>query len=172
MSFPNTEIFNLLRLKISEVKEVSEKDYYLYINGQSIKVNKEVYEEYYYWERKEQYFMEDLKKGKITIDSETGETTIIPSREVSYEKYFNQGEPFVLSSETLEDRMIKLLELEKLKDALKRITKEEWELIWELFYLEKTERQVSKTLHIAKSTIHYKRDKILAKLKRYLEEEC
>lgn len=62
---------------------MSEKDYYLYINGQSIKVSKKMYEEYYYWERKEQYFMKDLKKGKMVIDSETGKVTIIPSREVS-----------------------------------------------------------------------------------------
>lgn len=150
---------------------MSEKDYYLCINGQSIKVSKEVYDEYYYWERKERYFMEDLKNGKVIIDQETGETRIIPSREVSYEKCFNRGEPFAMSEETLEDRLIKLLELEKLEGALKKITKEEWELIWELFYLEKTERQVSEALHIAKSTIHYKRDKILAKLKKYLEEE-
>lgn len=62
---------------------MSEKDYYLYINGQSIKVSKKMYEEYYYWERKEQYFMKDLKKGKMVIDSETGKVTIIPSKEVS-----------------------------------------------------------------------------------------
>ena len=113
---------------------MSEKDYYLYINGQPIKVNKEVYEEYYYWERKERYFMKDLKKGKVVIDSKAGETIIIPSREVSYENYFNQGEPFVESEETLEDQLFKYLELEKLEDALKGISEEERELIWELFY--------------------------------------
>lgn len=148
-----------------------EKNYYLYINGQSIKVSKEVYEEYYYWERKEQYFMEDLKKGKMTIDSETGQVTIIPSREISYENYFNQGEPFVMSEDTLEDQLFKFLELEKLEDALKEITEEERELIWELFYLEKTERQVSEALHIARATLRYRRDKILAKLKKFLEEK-
>ncbi len=148
---------------------MSEKDYYLYINGQPIKVNKEVYEEYYYWERKERYFMKDLKKGKVVIDSKAGETIIIPSREVSYENYFNQGEPFVESEETLEDQLFKYLELEKLEDALKGISEEERELIWELFYLEKTEQQVSEALHIARTTLRYRRDKVLAKLKEFLE---
>lgn len=150
---------------------MSDKDYYLYINGKPIKVSKEIYAEYYYWERKEQYFMEDLKKGKMVIDSENGEVTIIPSREISYEKYFNQGEPFETSEDTLENQLLKVLELEKLKNALKEITEEERELIWELFYLEKTERQVSEALHIARATLRHRRDKILAKLKKILEEK-
>lgn len=147
---------------------MSEKDYYLYINGQPVKVNKEVYEEYYYWERQERYFMNDLKKGKVVINPETGETTIIPSREVSYEQYFRNGEPFVMEKGTVDEQMIDQLAL---REAMQEISEEERELIWELFFLEKTERQVSEALHIAKSTLHHRRNRILEKLKKYLEED-
>lgn len=147
---------------------MSEKDYYLYINGQPVKVNKEVYEEYYYWERQERYFMNDLKKGKVVINPENGETTIIPSREVSYEQYFRNGEPFVMEKGTVDEQMIDQLAL---REAMQEISEEERELIWELFFLEKTERQVSEALHIAKSTLHHRRNRILEKLKKYLEED-
>ena len=56
-----------------------------------------------------------------------------------------------------------------MEDALKGISEEERELIWELFYLEKTEQQVSEALHIARTTLRYRRDKVLAKLKEFLE---
>lgn len=148
---------------------MTKKEYYLYINGQPVKVSKEVYEEYYYWERKEEYFMKDLKKGKVVIDPETGKAIIIPSREVSYEEYFNQGEPFIMPEKMLEDQLLDVFSLEKLKGALKLISEEEWKLIWELFYLEKTERQVSEDLHISRTTLRYRRDKVLAKLRKFLE---
>lgn len=76
-----------------------------------------------------------------------------------------------MSEETLEEQLFKFLELEKLEDALKEIMEEEQKLIWELFYLEKTEQQVSEALHIARATLRYRRDKILAKLKKFLEEK-
>ena len=145
---------------------MTEKDYFLFIDGQRIQVSKEIYEEYYYWERQERYFMNDLKKGKVIINSETGETTIIPSREVSYEQYFRNGEPFVMEKGTVDEQMIDQIAL---REAMQEISEEERKLIWELFFLEKTERQVSEALHIAKSTLHRKRNRILEKLKRYLE---
>ncbi len=147
---------------------MSEKDYFLFVNGQRIQVSKEVYEEYYYWERQERYFMNDLKKGKMIINSETGETTIIPSKEVSYEQYFRYGEPFAVKTEIIDEQMIDQIAL---KEAMQEISEEERELIWELFFLEKTERQVSEALHIAKSTLHHRRNRILKKLKKYLEED-
>lgn len=148
---------------------MAKKEYYLYINGQPVKVSKEVYKEYYYWERKEKYFMKDLKRGKMVIDPEIGKVRIIPSREVSYEEYFNQGEPFIMPEKMLEDQLLDVLLLEKLNGALKLISEEEWKLIWELFYLEKTERQLSEDLHISRATLRYRRNKVLAKLRKFLE---
>lgn len=146
---------------------MAEKDYFLFINGQYIQVSKDIYEEYYYWERQERYFMNDLKKGKTIINPETGETMIIPSKEVSYEQYFRYGESFAVKEEVEEDQVIDQIIL---NEAIQTISREEKELIWELFFLGKTERQVSEELHIARTTLRHRRDKILAKLKRYLEE--
>ena len=66
---------------------MAEKEkYYIGLNGQSIEVNQEVYEAYYKGQRKEKYFAEDLKREQKRIDSKTGETIVIPSREDSYER--------------------------------------------------------------------------------------
>lgn len=85
---------------------MAEKDYFLLINGQHIQVSKDVYEEYYYWERQERYFMNDLKRGKVIIDPKTGETMIIPSKEVSYEQFFRYGEPHAVKEKAEEDQVI------------------------------------------------------------------
>lgn len=147
---------------------MSEKDYYLYINGQPVKVNKEVYEEYYYWERQERYFMNDLKKGKVMINPETGEATVIPSKEVSYEQYFRYGEPSMRGKEDVDEQIIDRIALD---EVMQEMSEEERELIWELFFLEKTERQVSEALHIARTTLRHRRDRVLAKLKQYFKED-
>ncbi len=65
---------------------MSDKDFFLYIDGKSVKVSKEVYQEYYRSKRKEQYFMKDLKKENTIIDQETQRIKFLPSREVSFEQ--------------------------------------------------------------------------------------
>lgn len=49
---------------------MSEQDFYLYIDGKSVKVSEEVYREFMRAEEKEQYFMRRLKKGRFLVDSE------------------------------------------------------------------------------------------------------
>lgn len=41
-------------------------DYHLYINGQAVPVNEEVYRAYKHFERKEEYFTYDLKAEKFS----------------------------------------------------------------------------------------------------------
>ncbi len=146
---------------------MTEKDYFLIVDGQRIQVSKEVYEEYYYWERQERYFMNDLKKGKVSVDPETGETTILPSKEVSYEQYFRYGEPSMMRKEGVDEQIIDRIILD---EVMQEMSEEERELIWELFFLEKTERQVSEALHIARTTLRHRRNRVLAKLKQFFKE--
>lgn len=53
---------------------MAEKEYFLYIEGKRIEVTEEVYREYYRGERRERYFMEDLKRGRTVTDPETKES--------------------------------------------------------------------------------------------------
>lgn len=53
--------------------------------------------------------------------------------------------------------------------ALHSLTDEELNLIQELFYLEKSEREVAKRLQISQNTLHYRKSKVLGKLRKFLE---
>lgn len=143
------------------------RDFYLYIDGKPVMVSEEVYREYYRGERKERYFMEDLKRGRVAVDKKTQERTFLPGREDSYERLLEKDVPFVAPGELVEDEIVRSVLLEQ---VLNKLSAEEKALIWELYYLDKTERQVCDVLHIAKTTLRDRRDRILVKLKKLLEE--
>lgn len=146
---------------------MKKKDFYLYIEGKRVKVSEEVYREYYKGERKERYFMRDLKTERVTIDSRTGEITIIPGREDSYERLMESRSQFA-SYANMEEQTVQSLLLEQ---ALGNFTDKERNLIEEIYFLEKTERQVSEALHIAKTTLRRKHREALNKLREFLEKE-
>ena len=145
----------------------SEKEFYLYIEGKPVKVNEEVYRAYHRSKREERYLTKDLKRGKVSVDQENGTVRFIPGREDSYERLLDMDRQFAIPGEMMEDKVVREILLEK---ALESLTSGEQELIWELFYLEKTERQVSEALHMAKTTLHRQRDQILDKLRRLLDD--
>lgn len=60
---------------------------YLYVLGKKVAVSEEVYEAYWEYQRKEDYFTTDLKQSHVC--SSTGE--VIPSREVSLEQYMQSN---------------------------------------------------------------------------------
>lgn len=146
---------------------MKKKDFYLYIEGKRVKVSEEVYREYYKGERKERYFMRDLKTERVMIDPQSGEVTIIPGREDSYERLMESRSQFA-SYANMEEQTVQSLLLEQ---ALGNLTDKERNLIEEIYFLEKTERQVSEALHIAKTTLRRKHREALNKLREFLEKE-
>lgn len=68
-----------------------EDEFFLYINGQRVRVSEEIYKECRHSEDKEQYFMEHLKRSRYVKDKDSGRTEYIPSREVSYEKLLEES---------------------------------------------------------------------------------
>lgn len=100
------------------------------------------------------------------MNQEEQTVSFIPGREDSYERLLELGQQFPASGELLEDKVLAIILLNK---ALKTLTPKERELIRELFYLGKTERQVSETLNMAKTTLHRQSKRILDKLKGLLE---
>ncbi len=84
---------------------MAEKEYFLYIEGKRIEVTEEVYQEYYRGERRERYFMEDLKRGRTVTDQETKESRYVPGREDSYERLLEAGRDFPAPGESLEEHL-------------------------------------------------------------------
>lgn len=149
---------------------MSGEDFVLYIDGKTVKVSKEVYREYYRAENKEHYFMEKLKKGHITVNPDTQEMSFVPSREQSYEQLLEEDWQFQSPEDSVEDMAVKSILMEKLQAVLHELPNEEMVLVEELFYLEKTEREVARLFKVSQNTIHYRKNKVLEKLKQLLEK--
>jgi hypothetical protein len=127
---------------------VSEKKFYLYIEGLAVQVSEEVYREYKHAEDKERYFMKRLKRGRFVVDEKNQTVTYVPGRETSYEQLLETEWAFTAPGEPLDDIMVKAQLMETLEAALKTLTDEELDLIRKIFYLEKSEREVSATFHL------------------------
>ena len=149
---------------------MQEKDFYLYIDGQPVPVSREVYREYYRAEDKERYFMGKLKKGHTKVNPETQEIQYIPSRELSYAQLAEQDWQFTASGDSVEDRVVRAAMMEKLQAVLQSLSAEELALLNELFYLEKTEREVAGMYAVSQNTIHYRKNRLLDKLRKMMEK--
>ncbi len=144
---------------------MAEKEYFLYIEGKRIEVTEEVYREYYRGERRERYFMEDLKHGRTVTNPKTKESRYVPGREDSLERLMESGVQFAEKGEDMEEQTItsQLLEC-----ALKLLTPVERELVKELYFLERTEREAGKRLGLAKTTLRRRHREVLDKLRNFL----
>ena len=147
---------------------MSEKEFYLYIDGQNVKVSEEVYRVYKSAEEKERYFMKRLEKGKFITSADGKETVYIPGREKSFEKLLDEEWEFADQGESVEDMVLKACLIKKLEAAVDTLSDDERMLVEELFYLERTEREVCDALHMAKTTLNRRKQAILRKLKEQM----
>ncbi len=148
---------------------MSENDFYLYINGQAVKVSEEVYREYRRAEDKERYFMKRLKTGRFVVDEDSQTVTYVPSREASYEQLLEADWTFAAPGEAIDDVMVRTHLMETLETALQSLTKEEQELIWKIFYLDQSEREVAAACNLTQAAIHKRKKKALEKLRKFFE---
>ncbi len=121
-------------------------------------------------DRKMEYQQYDLKVEQCQIDDTKRTVTYIPSREDSYERLLEENRQFAAERESVEDAAVKAVMIEKMLDSLKLLAPEEQNLIGEMFFKGKSERQVSTETGIPYMTIHDRKVKILGKLKKLLEK--
>ena len=140
---------------------------YLYINGQAVPVSEQVYQAYHHYERKEEYFTYDLKAEQFTCDQEAQTVTFTPSREDSYERLLAAKTQFPSVGPSVEEQTIARLDM---KALMRDLTEEERGIIWELYYLDKSEREASAALHLAKTTFRRRKKALLEKLRNLLNE--
>ena len=97
---------------------------------------------YQHYERKEEYFSYDLKTEKFQKDT----ATFLPSREDSYERLLEKDQQFAAPGKSVEQLAAEHLEAEQVRFCLSKLSKDEQELILQLFYQEKRseERRVGK----------------------------
>lgn len=143
----------------------------LWVSGQFIEVTDEVYDAYMKGDRKMRYFESDLKAERFLLDKEGQIRQIIPSREDSLDRLMDDNaEQFADQQESVEDVVFRKFSIERLYTALELLTEKERELIKALFFDELTEREVARVLGISQPAVHKQKNKILKKLKVFLEK--
>ncbi|MBR0598573.1 sigma-70 family RNA polymerase sigma factor [Sinanaerobacter chloroacetimidivorans] len=121
-------------------------------------------------DRKIRYQQYDLKVGKCQFDYVKGTVTYLPSREDSYERLIEENKQFADEAESVEDVVAKAVMIEKMLYCIKLLDLEDQELIAELFFKGKSERELSAETGIPNMTLHDRKVKILGKLKKLMEK--
>lgn len=119
-------------------------------------------------ERKMIYQEYDIKSEKFKVDIEKQRVFFIPSREDSLERLVESAAQFKDESMDVEKIVIDAIVIEQLKESLKLLDKEEYELITALFYEGKSEREYAAQCGISRTTLQYRKYRILEKLKNIL----
>lgn len=120
-------------------------------------------------ERKMQYQEFDLKTERIVVDKEKQEVTVIPSREDSYERLMEQNVPFGEKAESAEEQALWNIQTQQLHKALSLLSDDERLLIEQIFFEERTEREIADQLGIYHNAVHKRKERILRRLKKFLE---
>ena len=142
------------------VKEFKKRDNYVIKMGKElVPVTREVYEEYHRMERRERYLVERDQDNSLiffsTLRAEDSSTDV-PIRD---------------SGVDVEEEVIKQMFLDKLPKALALLSDDEIEMIRDLYWNDISIRELARKTDTAKSTLLNKRDRVLAKLRKILENE-
>lgn len=120
-------------------------------------------------ERKIKYQSYDLKSERTVYDRGSQTVRSIQSREDSYERLLEKGNHFQDYFPSAEEQAMQNIETEQIHEALSFLSDDEWELIRQLYFLERTEREVAEVMGVFHNAIHKRKLRILGKLKKILE---
>ena len=130
-------------------------DYKIKIKDQLISVNEEVYIAYYKMARRERYLEE------VSI-----------KRELSYNHLIDKEYPIEMKmseqQKLIEDEVIKNIMIGKMIKAIENLTDSERIIVEELFFNEKSERELANLMNIPRTTLHSKKINIINKLKKFI----
>lgn len=117
-------------------------------------------------ERKMQYQEYDLKRARNIVDPKTGEVVTVPGREDSFERLQEMAVQFAEKTRSVEEQILKQIEYEQLHKFILELSKEEQWLIHELYFEERTEREVATELGLSQKAVNKRKQKILEKLRK------
>jgi DNA-directed RNA polymerase specialized sigma subunit, sigma24 homolog len=139
-------------------KEPPSMDYYIKLKNTQIPVTEEIYKAYCQGARKERYFREsDIHNQTFFYDA-------LDTEELNGSDMFSDP-----AAESVEDAVQKHILLEKLKEIIGRLPKEEQHLLSRLYVYGDSLRQLSRTLDIPVTTLQARHQRLLKKLKKNLE---
>ncbi|MDD3767185.1 MAG: sigma-70 family RNA polymerase sigma factor [Eubacteriales bacterium] len=131
------------------------KQYHIKLNGELIPVSEEIYRTYKQPQWREKKRANVRRKREVSLDAmlENGDAI-----------QFDLGQAFI--DELVADKLL----LDELFKALAELNIEECALIDELFFKEKSERQISEEIGIPRTTLEYRKNRVLHKLKKLIRK--
>lgn len=133
--------------------------YTIRIDGIPAEVTEEVYLVYHRMDRRERYLQErDFTHGRVLYSQlDDGETT---------------GEDMISDRDAVpvEDIVIGRLMADRLRSCLRLLTEDETALIIKRYYEDRSQSETAARLGLNQSSVSRREEKILAKLRRMLEE--
>ena len=126
------------------------KEYYLYVNGQKVKVSEQIYKVYWREKEHEKYLEQVDRKNHLLLFSS-----------LDHDGHF---------SETIVDEGIDVEKIVETQMMISRLNAEEKDIIERLYFNDETVRSVAKLKSITHPALIKKRNKILEKLKKFIEE--
>ena len=142
------------------------KKYYIK-GGKAVEVSDEIHEYLTTSDRQMRYCDEDRKKSDWDIDMKKEKVTEIPSREDSFERLTDIGKEFSDTTSDFQEQTIKKVMLDQ---ALSMLSDEEYYLITQLFYLQRTEQELADELKKTQQNINKTKQRILCKLYEILKK--
>ena len=139
---------------------------YILKNGTAVEVSEEIYTYLKRSDWNNEYAEIKRKRERIVVDTKRRTVKIIPGKEDSLDRLTAMGIEFRDNSEPFEDAVIRKI---MLKQALAQLTADERFIIFELYFENKTERELAKQLHKTQQNIHKMKCKILCKLYEILK---
>ena len=134
------------------------REYFIYVKGKAVKVSEEVYKAYWKITEDEKY----LQRKDWKYD-------VIPFSAMDYDGHFVDN----ITDERIDiEKIVEVkMQIEELNKALATLTKKERELIEAIFYKEESLRAIGKKEKVNYQAIGKRRDKILEKLRKLLEDK-
>lgn len=151
-------------ISYNELKQLEQADksymdkFFLPLHGMLMEVTKETYKEYYRDERRQKYIDERSRlNGDVSYNALDTDETL--------------GEDVFADEKTdVEAEVINKMTVAELRKAFLLLSPDERELIKILFIDGVTERKASEIYGVSQVAIHKRKNKILAKLKEFLEK--
>ena len=137
---------------------MDKKEYFLYVKGKEVKVSEEVYKAYWKITEHEKYLIKKDWKNNV-----------IPFSVLDYDGHFVDN---IIDERVDLEKIVEVkMQIEELNKALAILTKKERELIEAIFYKEESLRSIGKKEKVSYQAIGKRRDKILEKLRKLLEDK-
>lgn len=134
------------------------KRFFIPLHGMLMEVEERDYQEFYKTERRQRYLREESRiNGEISFD-------MLATDE------FKGKEIIVNSGEDVAQEVENKIMLDDLSSALDMLTDEERELLQELYFEERTERELANQKNVSQVAIHKRKLRVLDKIKRFLEK--